>query len=211
MAHDRAKSRIIVLGNLKNRLWAKIEKYAPVLQYSSLRILTSMATNNFRLLGQGNCNNSFCNTNLLDNETAIRKPPISWPFRQPDKLWLLKKTLYGIQHSPRHGFDNLTNTLKMGLKAYPHDPCMYMVSLTHGVTPICIGLYVNKFVLFSESDAVEEQFRTPLSSTLQFNWQGDADWFLGTYFTLLQKSRRPLRPSVPVGIHQTYLWKLWYR
>ena len=46
MAPDCTKSRIIVLRNLENRLWAKSEKYALVLQYSSLCFLTSMATNN---------------------------------------------------------------------------------------------------------------------------------------------------------------------
>ena len=50
MAPDRTKSHIFVFGNLENRLWAKSEKYAPVLHYSSLRLLTSMATENFRLL-----------------------------------------------------------------------------------------------------------------------------------------------------------------
>ena len=32
LAPDRAKSRIVVLGNLENRVWQKSEKYAPVLQ-----------------------------------------------------------------------------------------------------------------------------------------------------------------------------------
>ena len=47
---DRAKSRIVVLGNLDERTWAKHEKYAPVLQYSSLRLLTSMAVEKRRRL-----------------------------------------------------------------------------------------------------------------------------------------------------------------
>ena len=44
MAPDRAKSRIVVLGNLEGRVWEKNEKYAPVLMYSSLRLLASMTT-----------------------------------------------------------------------------------------------------------------------------------------------------------------------
>ena len=48
MAPDRAKSRIVVLGNLEGRVWEKSEKYAPVLMYSSLRLLTSMATETCR-------------------------------------------------------------------------------------------------------------------------------------------------------------------
>ena len=39
---DRAKAHIVVLGNLENRYWQKSEKYVPVLQYSSLRLLAAM-------------------------------------------------------------------------------------------------------------------------------------------------------------------------
>ena len=57
VAPDRAKSRIVVLGNLENRIWQKNENFAPVLQYSSLRLLTSMAVENCRRLKQGDCQN----------------------------------------------------------------------------------------------------------------------------------------------------------
>ena len=37
----RAKSRIVVLGDFEDRLYQKYQRYAPVLKYSSLRILTA--------------------------------------------------------------------------------------------------------------------------------------------------------------------------
>ena len=46
MAPDRATSRLVILGNLKGRLCEKSKKDAPVLQYSYLRLLMSMATEN---------------------------------------------------------------------------------------------------------------------------------------------------------------------
>ena len=39
----RAKSRILVLGNHKERIWTKSEKYAPVLCPDTLRLIVSMA------------------------------------------------------------------------------------------------------------------------------------------------------------------------
>jgi hypothetical protein len=39
----RAKSRIVVLGNLKEREWTRPECYAPVLQQDSLHLLASFA------------------------------------------------------------------------------------------------------------------------------------------------------------------------
>ena len=40
---DRAKSRIVVLGNLEARTWDKHERAAPVMKYSSLRLMVSSA------------------------------------------------------------------------------------------------------------------------------------------------------------------------
>ena len=37
----RVKSRIVVLGNFEDRIYSKADKYAPVLKYSSLRLLTA--------------------------------------------------------------------------------------------------------------------------------------------------------------------------
>ena len=43
----RAKSRIVVLGNLEKRVWEKGDRYAPVLSATSGRLLTSGQTLNF--------------------------------------------------------------------------------------------------------------------------------------------------------------------
>ena len=39
----RAKSQIVVLGNFEDRLYQKSQLYAPVLKYSSLRLLIDKA------------------------------------------------------------------------------------------------------------------------------------------------------------------------
>jgi len=38
---DRAKSRIVVLGNFEERMYSKSDRYSPILKYSSLRLLTA--------------------------------------------------------------------------------------------------------------------------------------------------------------------------
>jgi hypothetical protein len=42
----RAKSRIVVLGNLESRIWTTAECYAPALRQDSLRLLMSIAIKN---------------------------------------------------------------------------------------------------------------------------------------------------------------------
>ena len=63
----RAKSRIVVLGNFEDRLYQKSQRYAPVLKYSSLRLLTAKAVGDKRILQQGDYKNALCNATLTDN------------------------------------------------------------------------------------------------------------------------------------------------
>ena len=67
--------------------------------------------------------NALCKSILLDNDTTITKPPIVCPSSHPRKLWILNKTLYGVQHRPCHRFDKLSSTLwEMGMTDSHHNP-----------------------------------------------------------------------------------------
>ena len=46
----RTKSRIVVLGNFEDRLYQKPQRYAPMLKYISLRLLTDKAVGDKRIL-----------------------------------------------------------------------------------------------------------------------------------------------------------------
>ncbi len=145
---DCAKSRIVVLGNLEGRTWGKHECAAPVLKYSSLRLMVSAAIARHRKLKQADYKNAFCNPTLPDDKVTIIRPPLGDPDAQSGEYWLLKKTLYGLQCSPKHWYDMALAALSaMGLTQSAHDPCLF-----HGVpssatapahpddSPIMVGL-----------------------------------------------------------------------
>jgi hypothetical protein len=97
-----AKARIVVLGNHKDRVWTKSERYALVLYPDSMHLMISMAGECSRTLRQGNCKNAFCQGILPDNKITIVKPPIGDPNAQKDQYWLLQRTFYGLRRSPHH-------------------------------------------------------------------------------------------------------------
>ena len=144
MAPDRAKFRIAVLGNLEGHLWEKSEKYAAVLQYSLLRLLTFMATESCRVLKQGDCKNAFCNARLPADETTIIRPPPGDPDAKKDVFWLLKKTFYGLGRIPCHWY-NLVNSIlvNLGIKTSLHGPCLYqgVLSSSDDRGPTCISQF----------------------------------------------------------------------
>ena len=99
-----AKSRIVVLGQFKDRLYQDSQCYAPILKYNSLRLLTARAVGDKRILQKSYCKNVFCNATLPASEVIVIRPPIGDPDFQEDEYWLLKKTFYGLQWSPHHWY-----------------------------------------------------------------------------------------------------------
>ena len=189
---NRAKSRIVVLGNHEDRLYSKSKRYAPVLKYDSLRLLTAHVVSNKRILQQGDCKNAFCNATLPDDEATVIRPPAGDPAHKQDEYWLLKKTLYGLRRSPKHWYNMITRILQsMGLEASRHDPCLYsgIINADDTSSPsaarqkIHVGLYVDDFVFFSTSPEEEELFRKELAANIKVDFMGDVDYFLGSAFT----------------------------
>ena len=156
---DRAKARIVVLGNQDKTYYTKHDKYAPVLNQNQLRVLVALSISKRRCLRQGDVKNAFCNGILPTDETVICLPPKNCPFSKPDTYWKLKKTLYGLSKSPKHWFNTIEKVFhSLGLTNTPNSPCVFTGILIPDRPPIYIGLYVDDFCYFSEDDSVEEQF-----------------------------------------------------
>ncbi len=81
----RAKARIIVLGNHKDQVWTKSEKYAPVLHPDTLQLIVSMVVGQRRTLKQADCKNAFCQGILPPDEITIVKPTIGNPHAKKDE------------------------------------------------------------------------------------------------------------------------------
>jgi hypothetical protein len=101
------KSWIVALGNHKDRVLSKSDKFVPVLCRDSLQFLVSMAVQAHHPLYQGNCKNAFCQGILPLEEVTIVRPPSGDPDADPHEYWLLLQTLYGLRCSPRHWYDKI--------------------------------------------------------------------------------------------------------
>jgi hypothetical protein len=190
----RAKSRIVVLGNFEDRYYTKSQRYAPVLKYSSLRLLCSKAVSDKCILKQGDCKNAFCHAHLPDDELTVVRPPVGDPEYSKDTYWLLNKTLYGLRRSPHHWYNMFVAALKdIGLKPSLHDPCLFSGVVRQNTTttsshssqlaPIHVGIYVDDFVFYSTDPLQEQRFMDALKQRVVVDFMGPVDWFLGTAFT----------------------------
>jgi hypothetical protein len=171
---DRAKTRIVALGNQEDRVWEKSEKFAPVLRDESSRVMTSMAIQAGRREKQGDCENAFCQSCLPKGETIILRPPKGCPLSNTGDLWLLKKTLYGLRRSPYHWYQSIKKIfLDMGLQMSAHDPCVFYGPLDDNLPPIYIGIYVDDFKYYSHSDATKDLFEKQLGTKCRVDFMGE--------------------------------------
>ena len=186
---NRAKSRIVVLGNHEDHYFSKSQRYAPVLKYSSLRLLCSKAVEAKRVLQQGDCKNAFCHALLPEDELTVVRPPVGDPGFAKDEYWLLNKTLYGLRRSPHHWYNMFCAALKeLGLEQSVHDPCLFSGNLTSDPNPsehskLHVGIYVDDFVFFSSDHSAEQAFQAQHAKKVVVAFMGDVDWVLGTAFT----------------------------
>ena len=74
-----AKSRIIVLGNFKDRLHCKLQRYAPVLEYTSLCLLSAKVVGDKSIFQQVDCKRELCNAQLPNDEVTVIRLPIGGP------------------------------------------------------------------------------------------------------------------------------------
>jgi hypothetical protein len=198
----RAKTRVVALGNYETTPWKRSETHAPVLQKSSSRLLTSLAVEKGRVEQQGDCKNAFLHAVLPDDEIVIVEPPAGCPFSKPGDLWLLNKTLYGLCRSPFHWYNTFKAALvDIGLKPCPHDPCVFTGVIIEGEPPIYLGVYVDDFKYFSESDAVERFLERELASRLIIDWMGPVNWYLGCRYEWDTTPDTPLSVSITQTAH----------
>jgi hypothetical protein len=173
-ALDRVKSRIVALGNFEDRVWEKSEKYAPVLRDESSQAMTCMAIGRGRREKQGDCKNALVQSYLPKDEKIICRPPRGCPLSKPGDLWLLRKTLYGLRRSPYHWYHNIKNILlDLGLSISDHDQCVFSGKLAPHLPPLYLGLYVDDFKYFSESDETERLFERLLGKRCKADFMGE--------------------------------------
>ena len=132
---------------------------------------------------QADVKNAFCNGTLPSEEIVVVKPPIGCPVSNPNTLWCLKKTLYGLIRSPLHWYNNISQLfLSISLRNSPNSPCVFVGKILDNEPPLYLGLYVDDFCYFSESNKVEKEFKHKLDNNYSVSYDNKLEWFLGMKF-----------------------------
>lgn len=120
------KARYVAMGNTQIEGEDFGETFAPTGKPSSLRPLVAVAAIQAWEVHQMEAVTVFLNSDLHD-EVYVEQPPGFVDPDNPDKVWMLLKSLYGLRQSPKLWQDDVKAFLiSIGFEQCEIDPCIYI-------------------------------------------------------------------------------------
>jgi hypothetical protein len=176
----RHKARFCARGDMQTEGVDYFETYAPVVQWSTIRLLLSTVLTEGWTTRQVDYTNAFVQAELKE-EVYVEYPRLFGPKSGSDKVLHLLKSLYGLRQAPRTFFEKLKAGLEeRGWIQSEIDPCLFMKA---GM--ICV-VYVDDTIFASANEDDLEREITSLGistdaqrHTFQLRNEGEVSAFLG--------------------------------
>jgi Reverse transcriptase (RNA-dependent DNA polymerase) len=124
----RYKARFCARGDMQTEGVDFFETYAPVVQWSTIRLLLSTVLTEGWTTQQVDYTNAFAQAELHE-EVYVECPRLFAPKSGLSKVLRLRKSLYGLRQAPRTFFEKLrSGLLERGWSQSLIDPCLFMKS-----------------------------------------------------------------------------------
>ncbi|RWS02083.1 gag-pol polyprotein-like protein [Dinothrombium tinctorium] len=185
---ERYKARLVIKGCSQIEGIDYTETFSPVVKYTSLRVLLSIAASNNLEICQFDIKTAFLNGDL-DEEIFMDQP--EGYNDGSSHVCKLTKSLYGLKQAPRQWNKKFDNFLKSyGLKATEADQCIYVNKQQH----LYLALYVDDGLAVAPSKELIEKLLQEMREQFEIT-VSSAEYFLG-----LQLDRD--RDKKTIHIHQ---------
>jgi hypothetical protein len=123
---SKFKARFCVRGDLQKESVDYFEKYAPVVQWSTVRMLLTLVIREGWDTWQVDYTNAFAHAELQD-EVFVEPPNMFAPGSVKDLVLKLIKLLYGLKQAPKKFYKKLSaGLLERGFVKSKHDACLFM-------------------------------------------------------------------------------------
>ena len=180
----RFKARFCARGDLQKEGVDFFDTYAPVVQWSTIRLLLSTVLTEGWATRQVDYTNAFAQANL-NEEVYLEFPKMFAPKSRSNVVLKLVKSLYGLRQAPRTFFEKLRDgLLERGYTQSQNDPCLFM---KNGI--LCVVYVDDTIFAGADSDILEEEIRalgvsdTEQRHSFQLRNEGEVGAFLGIQIT----------------------------
>ncbi|WVZ84479.1 LOW QUALITY PROTEIN: hypothetical protein U9M48_031509 [Paspalum notatum var. saurae] len=162
----RNKARLVAQGFCQKEGIDYEETFAPVARLEAIRILLAFAASKGFKLQQMDVKSAFLN-GFIEEEVYVRQPPGFESARYPDRVYKLKKALYGLKLK--------SFLLKSGFVMGSVDKTLFLLS-RGGDTLI---IYVDDIIFGGSSHALVSSFAEQMSREFEMSLMGELQFFLG--------------------------------
>lgn len=172
------KIRIVAKGYSQTYGIDYDETYAPVVRYSSLRMLLALAAHYDLELHHMDVKSAYLNGDLV--EEIYMEQPEGAPIIEGKEDWVcrLHKSLYGLKQAGRTWHTKIDEAFqRRELVPLASDPCVYVRRT--GKSLVIIALYVDDLVLTASSSTELQTLKADLTTEFDMEDLGEATFVLG--------------------------------
>ncbi|WVZ92825.1 LOW QUALITY PROTEIN: hypothetical protein U9M48_038863 [Paspalum notatum var. saurae] len=149
--------------------------FAPVARLEAIRILLAFAASKGFKLQQMDVKYAFPN-GFIKEEVYVRQPPGFESARFPDRVYKLRKALYGRKQAPIAWYARVFS-LKSGFVMGSVDKTLFLLS--RGGDTLIVQIYVDDIIFGGSSHALVSSFAEQMSREFEMSLMGELQFFLG--------------------------------
>lgn len=167
------KARLVVRGFAQREGHDYYDTYSPVVNFSSLRVLLTVAASKEFKIKTFDVKTAFLNSEL--DQALYMRIPEGFP-KKPGTVCKLQKSLYGLKQSPLLWANKLKESLKtLGLKPLKTEPCIYKTD----DNTMYLAVYVDDGILVGSDENEMCKFLDKLKTIFCITVEHKPDSFLG--------------------------------
>jgi len=171
------KARLVVRGCAQKDSIDHNETYSPVVKYSTIRYLLSLAVQENLDISHMDVTTAYLNRKL-EEDVYVKPPKELSDYHHKNKIWKLKKAIYGLKQSGRAWNKTLDTALKEHkLQKSKADPCVYIK--TEDGNRLIVTIYVDDLLIFSDNPEETQKLKNSLKKKFDMKDLGEPKKFLG--------------------------------
>ncbi|GJW36533.1 retrovirus-related pol polyprotein from transposon TNT 1-94 [Tanacetum coccineum] len=171
------KARLVAKGYAQEEGIDFEESFAPVDRLEAVRIFVAYAAHKSFPIYQMDVKTEFLNAPLKE-EVYVAQPDGFVDPNHPDKVYRLRKALYGLKEAPRAWYDELLKFLiSKGFTKGIIDPTLFMIK--YGEDILLVQIYVDDIIFGSTNPKFSKRFEKLMHGRFEMSLMGEMKFFLG--------------------------------